>query len=257
MKNLKTVILCLACFFLFFSCANDFGEGSASVRIDPSIFSRDADGGEFSYVVAIMGETMEPVWKSGSSSSSFTIEFSDLPVGEKAFVYARLESDNFYGQNWYSGCSDNFFINRGIQPVKLKLNNYSMNGPSAESFYIDGESGNSRMRSIEIHWDLPEATMLAKRVSFTVSNGVKSYDIVAFLDSEDYVTLFFNLDYPKYSVSNLKVECFGYFSNQAAPAVDEVHWGYKVYKSPDTIVYHRTTNTFDVEVFEPINSFSF
>jgi len=167
MKNLKTVILCLVCFFLFFSCANDFGEGSASVRIDPSVFSRDADGGEFSYVVAIMGETMEPVWKSGSSSSSFTIEFSDLPVGEKAFVYAKFGSPSPAAGATYSGWSDDFVITRGIQPVSLRLKNTSDSSISSD-FVFDASTG--EFSNISTGANLSGA-------SFTVSGSIPSeYD---------------------------------------------------------------------------------
>ena len=247
MKNLKTVFLLFASLFLFFSCANDFEGGSAYVRIDPSIFNRSADDGGYSYVVAIMGEGMEPVWKSGSSGSSLTLEFTDLPVGEKAFVYASLEPTTGY-QGYYAACSDDFIIKRGIQSVKLKLNAYDYSsGMTGRPFYFDCAEDTTNKRTVALQWNAPTGVYGLKRVSFTVSNGTTSYDRNTYV-AENSVVLYFSLDYPRYTISNLKVEYFGASGDS---------WSYKVYQSPDSIIYEQKANQYNFVEFVPITQFSF
>ncbi|MEE3314102.1 MAG: hypothetical protein VZR56_08080 [Treponema sp.] len=221
MKNLKTVVLFFASLFLFFSCANDFGEGSASVRIDPSIFSRDADGGEFSYVVAIMGETMEPVFSSGSSSSSLTLEFSELPVGERAFVYAKFSSNSPTAEVTYSGWSDDFIIKKGYQPVSLKLKRNDSTIPY--SFFFDVSNGNfspmadsseAPLGTAGLNVSIYEESVNSyeiKRLTFTISSDNFSKIISMPCNVSDYwvnISLYCDASH-SYTISDVRLDAFG------------------------------------------------
>ncbi len=280
MKKLLQILI-PAFTFLLFSCSNGLNTAGFSLKFDPSLFAREGESNEesgdksYRFTVAIMGENLQPILGTGICKADDFIEFTELPVGESAFVYANFtenpsgteEKTNYPS---YTLCSDDFTIKRGIQSLKLKLkeNTYEQiyidcetpdlssadaGDPDAEplSIQIEFESSNDNEKDAE---DFRNAYY---RVSFTISNGETSRRINTTYTDNGIYNLYCNKN-KSYTVSDLKVDCINFDYDDAdrqnadlqssdagtANFQEPVPTGirHKVYRSSDTVVYTYQTH---------------
>ena len=274
MKKLLQILI-PAFTVLLFSCSNGLNTAGFSLKFDPSLFAREGESNEesgdksYRFTVAIMGENLQPILGTGICKADDFIEFTELPVGESAFVYANFtenpsgteEKTNYPS---YTLCSDDFTIKRGIQSLKLKLkeNTYEQiyidcetpdlssadaGDPDAEplSIQIEFESSNDNEKDAE---DFRNAYY--KRVSFTISNGTTSRHINTTYTDNGIYNLYCNKN-KSYTVSDMKVDCINFDydadlqSSDAGTAnfQEQVPTGirHKVYRSPETVVYTYQT----------------
>lgn len=273
MKKLLQILI-PAFTVLLFSCSNGLNTAGFSLKFDPSLFAREGESNEesgdksYRFTVAIMGENLQPILGTGVCKADDFIEFTELPVGESAFVYANFtenpsgtEEKTYYPS--YTLCSDDFTIKRGIQSLKLKLkeNSYEQicidcenpdlsdsaaGDPDAEalSIQIEFERTNENTKDVE---DFQNAYY--KRVSFTISNGETSRHINT-MYTNDGIFLYCNKN-KSYTVSDMKVDCINFDYDADSQSSDagtanfqeQVPTGirHKVYRSPETVVYTYQT----------------
>lgn len=275
MKKLLQILI-PAFTVLLFSCSNGLNTAGFSLKFDPSLFVREGESNEesgdksYRFTVAIMGENLQPILGTGVCKADDFIEFTELPVGESAFVYANF-TENPSGTEEtpcypsYTLCSDDFTIKRGIQSLKLKLkeNSYEQicidcetpdlssadaGDPDAAnlSIQIEFERSNDNEKDAE---DFRNAYY--KRVSFTISNGTTSRHINTTYTDNGIYNLYCNKN-KSYTISDMKVDCINFDYDDAdlqssdagtANFQEQVPTGirHKVYRSPETVVYTYQT----------------
>ena len=280
MKKLLQILI-PAFTVLLFSCSNGLNTAGFSLKFDPSLFAREGESNEesgdksYRFTVAIMGENLQPILGTGVCKADDFIEFTELPVGESAFVYANFtenpsgtEKKTYYPS--YTLCSDDFTIKRGIQSLKLKLKENSY-----EQIYIDCENpdlssadatdSNAAEIPIRVEFERTnENTKDAedfqnayyKRVTFTISNGETSRRINTTYTDNGIYNLYCNKN-KSYTVSDMKVDCINFDydadlqnadsqSSDAGTAdfQEQVPTGirHKVYRSQETVVYTYQTH---------------